>query len=52
MSWDFRSKKYDVSENACNNFDFLLVEENIYRSKRAINQPQTGRDRRGKCMDK
>jgi hypothetical protein len=46
MSWEFRSKKYDVSKNTHNNFDFLMVEENIYRIRTAINQPLTGRDRR------
>ena len=46
MSWGFRSKKYNFSKNAHNNFEFLMVEENIYRSKTAINQPLTGRDKR------
>jgi hypothetical protein len=47
MSWGFGSQKYDVSKNAHKNFDFLMVEENIYRIRTAINQPLTGRDRIG-----
>lgn len=43
----FRNKIYDFYKNAHNNFDFLMVEENIYRSRTAANQPLTGRDRIG-----
>jgi len=53
MSWGFTSKKYVVSKNAHNNFDFLMVEENIYKSRTAMNQPLTRRDRYngGRSMD-
>jgi hypothetical protein len=45
MSWGFRSKKYVVSKNAHNNFDFLMVEEYIYNSRTDMKQPLTRRDR-------
>jgi hypothetical protein len=48
MFWGFRSQKYNFSKNAHNNFEFLMVEENIYRIRTAINQPLTERDRKGR----
>ena len=42
-----------LSDNAYEQFDFCTVEENIYRSMAAINQPLTGANRRGRgrCVD-
>jgi hypothetical protein len=38
---------YGISDNANEYFDCPTVGENIYRSRTAINQPLTGRNRRG-----
>jgi hypothetical protein len=48
----FQTIKYDISDNAYKDFDFLRVQENIYRSRTASNQPPPGKKwkRRGRCV--
>jgi hypothetical protein len=42
-----RSKKYNISDNVYEHFDFFTVGENICRSIRAIKQPLTGGTQEG-----
>jgi len=44
----YKSKKYDISENAYEIFYFTMAEGSFYRSKTAISQSLTARNKRGK----
>jgi hypothetical protein len=47
----FQVIKYDTSDNKYKNSGLPTAGSSIYKRRTAINQPQTGRNRRGKGSD-